>query len=220
MKIIAHRGNSSLEIENTKKAYLQAIKDKADIIETDIRLTKDKIPVLMHDKSCIRLCKKFKKIENINFKELKKIHKKIYTLEDFLKDFKNKATLLIELKRNEKHIEKITLNLIKKYKAEKNLIIISFDYNLLKNIRKQNKTIRLGILTMNPFFNLKKKIKEINAYSAHIFFMWYFKRNIEAKIYLWTVPKILLEHYSKKDIDGITTNHPHTLKKIISKRKL
>ena len=213
-------GNSSIETENTKKAYLQAIKDKADIIETDVRLTKDKVPILMHDKSCIRLCKKFKRIKNLNCKELKKIHREIYTLEEFLTDFKDKATLLIELKRKEKNIEKITLDLIKKYRAEKNSIIISFDYDLLKNIRKQNKKIKLGILTINPFFNFKKKIKEINAYSAHIFFIWHLKRNMGAKIYLWTVPKLLLKHYSKRNIDGITTNHPHTLKKIISKRKL
>jgi len=50
-KIIAHRGASSQYPENTMIAYKQALKDGADAIELDIHLSRDKIPVVIHDET-------------------------------------------------------------------------------------------------------------------------------------------------------------------------
>jgi glycerophosphoryl diester phosphodiesterase len=47
--LIAHRGNSARCPENTVEAFQQAVKDGADIIETDVRLSADGHFVLIHD---------------------------------------------------------------------------------------------------------------------------------------------------------------------------
>ena len=47
--IIAHRGASAYEIENTLQSFQKAIELKADMIELDIRKTKDNILIAFHD---------------------------------------------------------------------------------------------------------------------------------------------------------------------------
>ena len=52
-KIIAHRGASGYYTDNSYDAIYSAIDMKSDIIEIDIRLTKDDILILNHDESVI-----------------------------------------------------------------------------------------------------------------------------------------------------------------------
>jgi glycerophosphoryl diester phosphodiesterase len=47
--VVAHRGASSAEPENTVAAFEAAIRAGADVIELDVRLTADGIPVILHD---------------------------------------------------------------------------------------------------------------------------------------------------------------------------
>lgn len=47
--VIAHRGNSAHAPENTFEAYDQAIALGADALEFDIRLSRDGVPVVIHD---------------------------------------------------------------------------------------------------------------------------------------------------------------------------
>lgn len=54
--VIAHRGASAVKPENSLSAFEEAIKSGADYIETDVHLTSDGVPVLMHDLSVNRTC--------------------------------------------------------------------------------------------------------------------------------------------------------------------
>jgi glycerophosphoryl diester phosphodiesterase len=47
--VVAHRGASSREPENTIAAFEAAVQAGADVIELDVRATSDGIPVVMHD---------------------------------------------------------------------------------------------------------------------------------------------------------------------------
>lgn len=48
--VIAHRGASEIAPEHTLAAYRQAIEDGADAVECDVRLTRDGVPVCVHDR--------------------------------------------------------------------------------------------------------------------------------------------------------------------------
>jgi glycerophosphoryl diester phosphodiesterase len=52
--IIAHRGASAVAPENTIAAFTAAIASGADGVEFDVRLSKDGIPVVVHDATLIR----------------------------------------------------------------------------------------------------------------------------------------------------------------------
>lgn len=52
--IVAHRGASASEPENTLEAFEAAIETGADAVELDVRLTADEVPIVMHDASVDR----------------------------------------------------------------------------------------------------------------------------------------------------------------------
>ena len=53
--VIAHRGSSGEQPENTLPAFERAIAQKADMIETDLHLSRDGVVVIHHDAELKRL---------------------------------------------------------------------------------------------------------------------------------------------------------------------
>src|ERR1051325_6829839 len=52
--IIGHRGASYVAPENTLGSFTRALADGADGIEFDVRLSRDQIPVVIHDETLKR----------------------------------------------------------------------------------------------------------------------------------------------------------------------
>jgi len=81
-QIIAHRGSSSDEPEHTLKAYLRAIKEGADALECDVRLTADSHLVCVHDRRVNRTSNgsgrvstlELAKLEGLDWGSWKKLH--------------------------------------------------------------------------------------------------------------------------------------------------
>ena len=71
--LIAHRGYSQQYPENTMLAMQQAFNCGACYVECDVQLTKDKVPVLMHDRDLLRAAGVAAKVHELNYAELKKI---------------------------------------------------------------------------------------------------------------------------------------------------
>ncbi|MFW9918957.1 MAG: glycerophosphodiester phosphodiesterase [Candidatus Thorarchaeota archaeon] len=71
--IMAHRGDSATTPENTLLSLKSAIEVGVDFIETDVRLTKDDIPILFHDDSLERTTGESGTIREKSFDELKSI---------------------------------------------------------------------------------------------------------------------------------------------------
>lgn len=116
--IVAHRGASALAPENTFAAFRRAIADGAEGIEFDVRLAKDGVAVVFHDKTLNRTALRQGNISDFTSAELAKFDigtwfnkthrrhsdpdnglQRISTLAetlDFLKEFKGK--IYIELK--------------------------------------------------------------------------------------------------------------------------
>jgi glycerophosphoryl diester phosphodiesterase len=54
IRTIAHRGDSSSAPENTIAAFEAAVAAGSDLIEIDVRIAADGVPVIMHDQSALR----------------------------------------------------------------------------------------------------------------------------------------------------------------------
>jgi glycerophosphoryl diester phosphodiesterase len=50
VQVVAHRGASGVRAEHTLEAYDQALRDGADALECDVRLTRDGVLVCVHDR--------------------------------------------------------------------------------------------------------------------------------------------------------------------------
>ncbi|RLE46146.1 hypothetical protein DRJ25_04650 [Candidatus Woesearchaeota archaeon] len=220
---IGHRGNSALWHENTRTAFQQAVKDNVDMVETDARLTKDGVIVLMHNLTLMGLCGKFKFVRNLTFNELQHYLPEIMTLNDFLNEFKDSFGINIEIKSKERNIEKPVLDLLDKYGLKERVIISSFDYAILERVRRFDKKVKIGMLFRHPFAPYLEKGKELDAYAIHPFWALCNPELIKKchklgfKVYTWPVPRRLLKRYVKMGVDGIMTNYTHVLKNILNK---
>ncbi len=87
---IAHRGGAAEAPENTMRAFEYAVKLGFKYIETDIRMTKDKVLVIYHDKSVDRLTEGKGKISSLTWKQISKLRvagEPIPRLEEALESF-------------------------------------------------------------------------------------------------------------------------------------
>jgi hypothetical protein len=84
MFIIGHRGAAGLAPENTLASFKKAYELDVDMIEFDVRLTKDNIPVLMHDSRLGRTHHSRQSINNLTHIEIKKLFKKDKDFLEFL----------------------------------------------------------------------------------------------------------------------------------------
>ena len=71
--IIGHRGASAVAPENTMAAFREAIAVGADGIEFDVRLTRDGVPVVIHDSTLRRTGGLNQRVADLSWQELSKI---------------------------------------------------------------------------------------------------------------------------------------------------
>lgn len=103
--LYAHRGlhnNKSEAPENSMKAFALAV-EKGYGIELDVQLTKDQIPVVLHDYHLKRACRRDIQVSSLNYEELKKYclfksQERIPSLKDVLELVNGRVPLIIELK--------------------------------------------------------------------------------------------------------------------------
>jgi glycerophosphoryl diester phosphodiesterase len=106
--VTAHRAAHDIHPENSLAAIERAIEIGVDVIEIDTRLTKDGVPVLMHDDSVDRTTDGKGKVKELTFAEIRKLRLKgtdgkptdqrVPTLYEALKVMKGKVLVDLDLK--------------------------------------------------------------------------------------------------------------------------
>src|SRR5215208_2524413 len=71
--IIGHRGASAVAPENTMAAFREAIATGADGIEFDVRLTRDGVPVIIHDSTLRRTGGLQRRVSDLAASELEQV---------------------------------------------------------------------------------------------------------------------------------------------------
>lgn len=142
-QMIAHRGLSGIETENTVQAFIAAGKYAFYGIECDVHLTKDGKYIIFHDDSTGRLCEKDLIIEQTDFETLRKLKFKdgvshMPSLEEYLQivsKYGKVAVIEIKNRMPEKNIGEIISICKEWYKLDK-IIFISFCFENLLIMRK------------------------------------------------------------------------------------
>ena len=145
---LIHRGLAKKKFkENTISAFKYCFKKNYGI-ETDIHCTKDDKIVCFHDFNLKRKFKANKRIEDTNYKEIKKIslkfNSKVPLLEELLKLKHRKLPLMIEIKPI--LLKKNLIALLDKIKGIKNCCLTSFHEKNLINLSRIKKKLSLGII--------------------------------------------------------------------------
>lgn len=236
---IGHRGAKGYKPENTLSSFKHAIKLGADMIELDIQLTKDNIPIVIHDPTINRTTNGKGKIKKYTLKELKKFNikykgkitkEKIPTLEEILK---LKTKFNIEIK-NKNAAEKVA-EIITQLKLENKTIISSSFSKPLKEIKSLYPKIKTAWICYSEHSKLKtgiiitllkslpnkiiiNKVKKIKADYLHPHIKLCTKKFISdmakanLKINVWTVNnKRTIKKLKKLNINGIMSDYPDKL---------
>lgn len=196
--LIAHRGKvDSINKENTIEAFKAAINDiKYGGFELDIRETKDKKIVVVHD-----FVVDNKLIKRVNYKELEPYN--IPLLESVLK-LDTEKIIMIEIKDPNMDIEALR-KLLEKYQ-DKKIYLMSFYNNVIKEFLKLSHTCKCGIL--NYGFNHEYSYNEydficILDFSLTDNIIEYFRRRkIEVFSYGLLTNKLNIKEYVNYIIDN------------------
>lgn len=174
-KFIAHRGATNYAPENTLPSYEVAGKQGFWGAECDIVCTKDMKWVLMHDSTVDRTTNGSGAVYNMTLDQVKKLNVdsgnnvflfpglKVPTLEEYLKVCKkNKLVPVIEIKEGINNNYDSLISILKDNNIINNCIIISFDYNILKEIRKLDSDVEMQLLIAAPISpEIIKLVKEL-----------------------------------------------------------
>ncbi|MBV1756626.1 MAG: glycerophosphodiester phosphodiesterase [Dethiosulfatibacter sp.] len=160
-KIIGHRGAMGYRPENTMSSFLKAINVGAHGIEFDVHLTRDNVPVVIHDERVDRTTDKIGEVKDYTFGQIRKLdagtwfsrdfyNERIPSLKDVLSlDVTEDFVFNIELKAGSYYypgIERITLEQIQDCHREKQVIISSFDHSALLEVKRLCPAIKTGAL--------------------------------------------------------------------------
>ena len=141
--IIAHRGASSLARENTIDSFKKAIEIGVDMIEFDVRRTKDQALIVHHDELM-----EGKPVKELTYDEILKMAIgqgfSVPTFEEVLKCTSGKIKLDVEIK--EEGYEKEVVELLFRYFKKDQFVITSFYDPCIKRIKDHDPDIKAGLI--------------------------------------------------------------------------
>ena len=138
--VASHRAVHHELPENSIAAIKEAIRLGIDITEIDIKVSKDGIPMLMHDGKIDRTTNGKGNLEDQNFEDLRKLRlvangqvtdQQIPTLEEVLNVAK--GNILIDLDLKTDHIHPI-IDVVKKTKTQDIVFFFDSDYDMLSSV--------------------------------------------------------------------------------------
>lgn len=221
--IIGHRGAAGLETENTLAAMRAGIRAGAGMLEFDVRLTGDGVPVIIHDASTLRTHHKHINVGRTTLAELRAATKSapIPTLKEVLDEFFGKVKLNIELKGkgSGEAAVKLVLSYVQHSHDWDHVIFTSFHTNELVAARRTSSEAPLGMLNWhNPFaFVAHEKQLRLSAVGFHKLVVNPLAIAIAKKrglfTYAYTVNCAATARLlAKEGIEGIVTNRPDIFK--------
>lgn len=144
---IAHRGFTKNFPDNTLEAFRAAIELGADGVEFDVHETADNHFIIFHDPKV-----EGREIARMTLAEIQSVRLagkyKIPTLEETLDLCRNRLKMLVEIKQA-RSLDRL-LSLLRTRAELKDVIIVSFNRDLILNLATLAPEFRQGILTYRP----------------------------------------------------------------------
>ena len=220
--VIGHRGAMGHETENSLPSIQKALDLGVDMIGIDVFKIKSGEIAVFHDKRVERLTNGGGNIEEYNFLDMRRLlldgNHPIPILQDVVKLVDKRAALNIELK-GAGTADRV--NHMMSYYVEDqgwtwdNILISSFNWDELRDMRKYNLEIPIAVLTESDPLEAIPVAKELKAVAINPNYRSLNASNIEEihkagfKIYTWTVndPEAI-KKLIDLGVDGIISDFP------------
>lgn len=224
--VVAHRGLSGIEVENTNSAFVAAGNRSYYGIETDIYRTSDGHFIINHDGKLHRIAGAEVFVEELTLKELQSIvlfdkdgtKSRLdlipCTLENYIsicKKYEKHCVLELKSEFTDEETERF-INIIKEYGYLENVTFISFKYENLVKVRKILPKQSVQFLFDKLTDDITEKLIS-DKFDADIYYKYLTKDDIDKlhaagiKINCWTVddPQVA-EQLAEWGVDQITSN--------------
>jgi glycerophosphoryl diester phosphodiesterase len=222
--IIAHRGASAFAKENTIESFEKAIDLMVDMIEFDVRRTKDQALIVHHDKLI-----KGKPVKELTYDEISRMtigqEFSVPTFEEVLKCTSGKIKLDVEIK--EEGYEQEVVELLSRYFRKDQFVITSFYDPCIKRIKDNHPDIKAGLILgvskpkhptrtrISEFFPVRRcREAKADFLVPHWRLLWFgfldrAKRE-NRPVFVWTVndQKKIWDMLHDERIDAIITDRP------------
>jgi glycerophosphoryl diester phosphodiesterase len=174
--VVAHRGASGNAPENTMAAFRRAIQQGADMIELDVRMTKDFHVIVHHDRTVKRTTGRPGYVWDLTLQQIRMLDagswfhprfagEQIPTLRQVLEMLPEHMMVNIEVKtdgdpRQRLALEEVCILIIMEKHCEQRAIVSSFDHAFLTRMHSLYPVIRTGALYM-PLRDIRKSPSSI-----------------------------------------------------------
>lgn len=223
--VVGHRGSQTAP-ENTLEAIDGAIEAKADYAEVDILLSKDGVPMVIHDDNLKRLTGENVNVYDLTARELKKLTVsqndmtgKISTLDEVIDHCRGKIDLLIELKlhgHENRDLVASVIKVIEENHFQKNCEIMSLEYSLIEQLKTGYPEYHVGYCVYGNLGNAE--FSSLRALNVDFLII---EENMASKnfitkcnnawlpVYVWTVnTRESMDSCLTQGASGIITDHP------------
>ncbi len=163
--VFAHRGASAIRFENTMKAFDKAAEQGTDGIEIDVQVTEDGVPIVIHDADLVRLAGVRQMISSLTSTEIADIrvggkytrlvhgHPIPTLIEVVAFCEKHHLALNVELKETVSARLEFVERILDSVSYLDSVHISSFDYHLLKEVKKVDARMETGYLVRKNSVN-------------------------------------------------------------------
>jgi len=230
--VIAHRGASAVAPENTLAAFNLAVALNADAVELDVKLSKDSVPVVMHDATVDRTTDGKGRVADLTLADLKSLDtgawkdakyagERAPTLAEVFEAVADKIWINVELTNyttRDDGLVAVVVALIQRMKLQKKVLLSSFDPFNIRKVRRLDASLPVAQLTSHdqPIFLREAWLSFFIPHEARHpdndqlkqKGMAYFKKR-GYRLNVWTVndPNDL-RRFASEGVDGLITDVP------------
>ena len=205
-KIISHRGRTSRKsADNTLASVNDAIELKVEVVEVDIRQTKDSQIVCFHDPDI-----QGELIRDLDYSEIIEKDSQIPTLEQVLWSAKGKIGIEIELKEPGYELEVVSI--ARDYFNYDKFVLKSFHPQVVEQVKEIDQKIFAGLLVGSAFsleqlfFTLKEAFTCTNFKQTNADFISPYYKIFEAGWFSrFTRNKVPIQVWTVNDVESIRT---------------
>jgi glycerophosphoryl diester phosphodiesterase len=225
--VMAHRGASEELPENTLPAFARALEQGADVLETDLRFTRDDVILLMHDATVERTTNGAGAVSEMTLAEVKKLRTRaplphaaregregVPTLEELLQFTRGDVPLALELKDDRflhPRDAQCLIDLLGKYDALDTTVLVSFSLARMQTFRPLSRQLPIGMITLSnplPLFPTEFLGPFFPLLFANPLYVWWARRLGKIVCPLDPAPEPRLGYYGRLGVAVVMTNHP------------
>ena len=222
MLVIAHRGASAAETENSLAAFRVAMDLGADAIELDVHATADGSVVVHHNETIGDVHIPSSSLERVRQQQLSN-GEQVPTLSEVFELVGTGPTVFVEVKTLDAEHKAGFLEELAAGPAPDNYRVHSFDHRIVHRLLQARSGLVGGVLSasypINPLIQLEQSgaaelwqsqdlLDDELVAAVHAF---------GARIISWTVDDpARMEEFIDMGVDGICTNHPDRLRELLT----